>query len=213
MKLELVDMEKWNRKEQVNHFIEHVRCVMSITVDIDVTALVKAVKQQKRKFYPTFLYIVSKIVNSRNEFKMGYDKDGNVGVWDVVHPSYIIFNKDDESVTKIFTKWIDDFEDFYSSSCKDIEKHENTSVFCTTDIPINVFDVSCLPWIKYNSLDLHVFDSGTYLAPVITWGKYEDDGSGRVIMPLSMQIHHAVADGFHLSRFFIEVQELCNSLL
>ena len=27
-------------------------------------------------------------------------------------------------------------------------------------------------------------------------------------MPVSMNIHHAVADGFHLSRFFIELQEL-----
>ena len=26
-------------------------------------------------------------------------------------------------------------------------------------------------------------------------------------MPLTMNIHHAVADGFHLSRFFTEVQE------
>ncbi|MBY2254487.1 chloramphenicol acetyltransferase, partial [Clostridioides difficile] len=34
----------------------------------------------------------------------------------------------------------------------------------------------------------------------------------RYIMPLTMNIHHAVADGFHLSRFFNEVQELINSI-
>ena len=34
----------------------------------------------------------------------------------------------------------------------------------------------------------------------------------KYFMPLSMNIHHAVADGFHLSRFFIEVQELIYSL-
>ena len=27
-----------------------------------------------------------------------------------------------------------------------------------------------------------------------------------------MNIHHAVADGFHLSKFFLEVQELINFL-
>jgi len=27
-----------------------------------------------------------------------------------------------------------------------------------------------------------------------------------------MNLHHAVADGFHISRFFIEVQELMDSL-
>lgn len=31
-------------------------------------------------------------------------------------------------------------------------------------------------------------------------------------MPLTMNIHHVVADGYHLSRFFIEVQELIDSL-
>ena len=32
-------------------------------------------------------------------------------------------------------------------------------------------------------------------------------------MPLTMNIHHAVADGFHLSRFFTEVQEQMDALI
>ena len=51
-----------------------------------------------------------------------------------------------------------------------------------------------------------MFDNGTYLAPVITWGKFETE-NGRSVLPLSMNIHHAVADGWHLSRFFADVQE------
>ena len=76
---------------------------------------------------------------------------------------------------------------------------------------LNFFDVSCLPWVKYSHFDVHVFDEGIFLAPVITWGKYEIE-QGKYHLPLTMNIHHAVADGFHLSRFFIEVQELINSL-
>ncbi len=71
--------------------------------------------------------------------------------------------------------------------------------------------MSCLPWIKYRHFDLHVFDEGKFLAPVVTWGKYQQE-SDRFIMPLTMNIHHAVADGFHLARFFTQVQELINSL-
>ena len=56
-----------------------------------------------------------------------------------------------------------------------------------------------------------MFDEGDFLAPVITWGKYEVEQE-KYLMPLSMNIHHAVADGFHLSRFFIEVQELIYSI-
>lgn len=32
----------------------------------------------------------------------------------------------------------------------------------------NYFDVSCLPWVKHKHFDVHVFDEGTFLAPVIT---------------------------------------------
>lgn len=52
----------------------------------------------------------------------------------------------------------------------------------------------------------------TTLAPVVTWGKYELQ-QGRLKMPLTMNIHHAVADGFHLSRFFTEVQEQMDALI
>ena len=78
-------------------------------------------------------------------------------------------------------------------------------------MPPNTFDVSCLPWVRYRSFDMHIFDSGTYLAPVVTWGKYAREGE-RTVLPVSMNIHHAVADGFHLSRFFLELQELLDAL-
>ena len=77
-------------------------------------------------------------------------------------------------------------------------------------MPPNTFDVSCLPWVRYRSFDMHIFDSGTYLAPVVTWGKYEREGD-RTVLPVSLNIHHAVADGFHLSRFFLELQELLDT--
>ena len=54
----------------------------------------------------------------------------------------------------------------------DKEKHEADRAFVENQ-PLNFFDVSCLPWVKYSHFDVHVFDEGKFLAPVITWGKYE----------------------------------------
>ena len=39
------------------------------------------------------------------------------------------------------------------------------------------------------------------------WGKYQEE-KGRMIMPVTTSVHHAVSDGFHLSRFFNELQAL-----
>ena len=78
--------------------------------------------------------------------------------------------------------------------------------------PLNTFDISCLPWLHYTAFDLHGFDEGRYLAPVITWGKYADYG-GKLQLPLTLQIHHAVADGFHAARFFADVETITASMV
>ena len=45
----------------------------------------------------------------------------------------------------------------------------------------------------------------------MTIGKAEEIG-GAVKIPLTMQISHAVADGFHIARFFKEVTETAEKL-
>ncbi|EPW8855484.1 CatA-like O-acetyltransferase, partial [Enterobacter kobei] len=39
---------------------------------------------------------------------------------------------------------------------------------------------------------------------------YEQEG--RVLLPLAVQVHHSVCDGFHVARFFNELQEVCDAL-
>ena len=99
---------------------------------------------------------------------------------------------------------------FHGNFLKDRERYKDLRGFDFTGVPQNIFNVSCLPWLKYKSFDIHVFDEGKYLAPVVTWGKYEER-NGRLTIPLSVNIHHAVCDGFHLCRFFNELQTFIDS--
>ena len=43
------------------------------------------------------------------------------------------------------------------------------------------------------------------LCPIFTWGKFERSGD-KTVMPLTIQIHHASADGFHIAQLFQELQ-------
>ena len=156
------------------------------------------------------IWIVSKVVNAHDEFKYSWNNTGDLIKWNFISPSYTEFHKEDENFTKLVTEFSDDIFEFSERFMVDKEKHEADRAFVENQ-PLNFFDVSCLPWVKYSHFDVHVFDEGKFLAPVITWGKYEMS-HGRYMMPLTMNIHHAVADGFHLCRFFNEVQELINTL-
>ena len=212
MKLNIIDLNTWKRSEHLLHYLNNLKNVVSMTVDIDVTNFLQQTRESSIRFFPAFLYVVTKTVNRHEEFRMGYGPEGKVGIWDEVCPSYIVFHPDDETLTRIFTPWKDDFQMFYRSVTGDMDKHQSFRGFSIDNVPPNIFDVSCVPWTRYNSLDIHVFDKGTYLAPVITWGKFDTDYAGKITLPLSMQIHHAAADGFHICRFFNEVQGLCDTL-
>ncbi|MBP8894155.1 MAG: chloramphenicol acetyltransferase CAT, partial [Saprospiraceae bacterium] len=49
-----------------------------------------------------------------------------------------------------------------------------------------------------------------YLIPIFTMGKYFQQDN-KILLPMSVQVHHAVCDGYHTSRFFNEVQELVSN--
>lgn len=148
--------------------------------------------------------------DSHDEFKYGWDKQGNLIQWDYVSPSYTDFHSEDENFVKMVTAYSDNLFEFCNKVKADRGRHKNDRAVLKNQ-PLNLFDVSCLPWVKYKHFDVHVFDEGKFLAPVVSWGKYEQE-SGKLMMPLTMNIHHAVVDGFHLSRFFNEVQDLINTL-
>lgn len=210
MNYTFVNLNEWSRGSLFKFYIDKMRIVMSLTADVNVTNLRAYSKKNNLNFYPLMLWVVSKIINSHDEFKYSWDDAGNLIKWDFVSPSYTDFHADDENFVKMVTEYSDDLFEFCSRVDKDRQRHKNERAILFNQPP-NFFDVSCLPWIKYSHFDIHVFDEGKFLAPVVTWGKFEEK-DGKLIMPLTMNIHHAVADGFHLSRFFNEVQELMDSL-
>ena len=204
-----IDCDTWSRGKLFRFYIDKMRMVMSMTVDVDVTSLKDYARKNAIAFYPLMLWTVSKVINSHEEFKYGWDEEGNLIRWDFVSPSYTDFHPEDESFTKMVTEYADDLFTFCDRVKADRERHKNARAILENQKP-NFFDVSCLPWVKYKHFDIHVFDEGRFLAPVVTWGRYERE-NGRLMMPLTMNIHHAVADGFHLSRFFREVQDVLDT--
>ena len=47
--------------------------------------------------------------------------------------------------------------------------------------------------------------------PRLSWGKYREDG-GRIVLPYSVQVHHAFVDGIHIARFKDALEAMLNAL-
>ena len=59
-------------------------------------------------------------------------------------------------------------------------------------------------------------DGYPFLAPIVNWGKYREE-NGRLMMPVSVRLNHAVADGFLVANVFRllekEIESLGNSFV
>ena len=92
MNYRVIDMDKYYRKDVFRHFSEDCKCSISMTARINVTELVRYSKQTGTKFYINFLYILSKALNSRDDYKMGYVWQKNELIcYDSINDAYQYF--------------------------------------------------------------------------------------------------------------------------
>lgn len=206
MDFQLIEQEAWKRKEYFDHYFKHVPCTYSMTVKLDITGL------KDKKLYPTLLYGLATIVNRHEEFRTAMNENGQVGVFSEMMPCYTIFHKDSQTFSNLWTAYTADYTEFCARYREDMERYGNTEgMTAKPNTPENTFPVSMIPWTTFEGFNLNLKNGYDYLLPIFTFGKYQQD-NGRYYIPLSVQVHHAVCDGFHTSRFINELQELIDTL-
>lgn len=208
MNYKVVDMNNYYRKRVFRHFSEDCKCSVSITSRIDVTELYSYSKQTNTKFYINFLYILSKVLNSRDDYKMAYVYETQqLIVYDKINPVQYIFHEDTETCTPVYTEYMEDYEEYYKACEQDIEKAKNTREYMldSANHP-NWFDASYISWLSYDSLNIELPDGYLYFMPIVNWGKFRKEND-RLMMPVSVRLNHAVADGYLVSKVFLLLQK------
>lgn len=209
MKFNIIDRENWHRKEYFEHFLQQ-QTTFSITNDINITVLMENLKKKNYKLYPAFIFMITKIVNSHREFRTSFNSEGKLGYWTEVLPFYTIFDKKTCTFSGIWSPNLPTFSEFHSQYEKDVEKYNGTSsLFPKIPIPENNIPISMIPWSSFTAFNLNINNGGDFLLPIITGGKYSQV-KGEYFLPVSLQIHHAVCDGYHASVFMNDLQRLAD---
>ena len=224
MNYKMVDFSTWPRGDLFQFYMDHMRVVMSLTVDMDVTPLVRLVKQRGMKFYPAMIWVVSRVINAHEEFKLGWDQGGNLIRWDFVSPSYAHFHPEDGNFTKLVTPYTEDLPAFHTRFLEDREKYRGLRGVVEGQ-PANHFDVSCLPWVRYRHFDVHVFDRGGLSCPGGHLGQVRGGGQqtghaadhehpprgGRRVSPLPVLYRGTGGDGPYGRRQSHRLRPVCRS--
>ena len=203
MNYRIVDKETYYRKGVYKHFTDDCKCSSSITARLDVTELVKYSKSTNTKFYINFLYLLSKVLNSRDDYRMAYLwQSDELICYDIINPIQYVFHEDTETCTPVYTTYYEEYKEFYENAQKDIECAKETKTYeLDTQNHPNWFDASYISWLSYDSLNIELPDGYLFFLPIINWGKYREE-NGRLMMPVSVRMNHAIADGFLIANVF-----------
>ncbi|SFE58894.1 chloramphenicol O-acetyltransferase type A [Phytobacter palmae] len=206
-----VDLSRWARKEHFEAFQSFAQCTFSQTVQLDITALLKQIKEAGWKFYPTMIFLIARIVNRHTEFRMAI-KDNELVIWDEIHPCYTIFHDETETFSSLWSQYDGNILHFLNHFSEDVERYrDNLSYLPKEESLENVFFVSANPWVSFTSFNINVANMQNFFAPMFTLGKYYKQGE-KVLLPFAVEVHHAVCDGFHVARLINELQEMCDDL-
>ena len=204
----IIDKETYYRKGVFRHFTEDCKCSTSVTARVDVTELAEWSKKTGTKFYINFLYLLTKVLNSRDDYRLGYLWQTNELIcYDQINPTQYVFHEDTETCTPVYSTYSDDYAVFYRNALEDVEKAKQTREYGldAANHP-NWFDASFIPWLSYDSLNIELPDGYLYFAPIINWGKYREE-SGRLMMPVSVRLNHAIADGYLVAKVFLLLEK------
>lgn len=209
--MKYIDLENWKRKEHFEFFYKMDYPQYNICMNLDVTNFLKFVKDMKFSFYYSMIYAVTNIINITEDFKYRI-RDGKVIFHDIIHPSFtdigVYFN---DELFKMVTLDFNQNLEIFQKTAK-ITSQNQTKYFPKTSAGRDdLIYISCIPWISFTHISHTISLNRNESVPRISWGKYYKS-ENKVLLPFSVQVHHALNDGIHVGKYIEKLQAYLNEI-
>ena len=97
-----LDLRSWSRGEVFWYFSQMALTGYSMTVKLDITHMKACLEAAGMKFFPAYLWLVTKVLNEQMEFRIA-EKDGQVGYYDGLTPLHAHFHEEEKTFSLMWT--------------------------------------------------------------------------------------------------------------
>jgi chloramphenicol O-acetyltransferase type A len=203
------DIENWKRKDLFHFFRTYDDPFTGVTTTLDVTKLHTYCKQGDHSFFLASLYFLTQAMNQVEEFKLRI-LDGQVVLYDRIDCGSTILH-DDETFSFCYFEMKDHFVDFERSGKVSIENQLQKKKLEPREDELGVIHCTVIPWTSFTSIKHARRMDNEDSIPKVALGKYYTEGS-IIVMPISIEVNHALLDGVHVGKFLNLLQETLHSL-
>jgi chloramphenicol O-acetyltransferase type A len=205
---EYLDTEAWSRRHLFRLFKDYDDPYFNVCADVDVTPLLAFARERGLSCSVAYHYLSLKTANEVEPFRYRL-RGERVLVHGRVHAGAIVLLPD-ESFTFVYFDFTEDFGAFHAGARALVERARvEPPPLDARAAQDDLIYHSVIPWVSFTSIS-HARDSRQRSGiPKVAFGKYRDVG-GRVLMPVSVEAHHALMDGLHVGRYFERLQSHCS---
>jgi chloramphenicol O-acetyltransferase type A len=200
-----LDIETWSRRELFEFFIAYSNPYFNICANVDVTKLLTLVREQPQlKISLAVHYFALRVANEIEPFRYRL-KDEKVFVYDVINGGTTVLLPN-ESFAYAYFDYQRDFKRFIEGMGKAVDDIRTGSGKLKPTMRDDVIYHTTLPWISFTSF-AHARTRGRGdSVPRFVFGKFFKEND-RTLMPISVEVHHALMDGLHVGRYLGRLEE------
>jgi chloramphenicol O-acetyltransferase type A len=200
-----IDLETWARRDLFEFFRGFDKPYFNISARVDVTKLLAFLRVRSGVSVSlAYHYFALRAANEIEPFRYRL-RDGRVIVHDVVHGGTTVLLAN-ESFTFAYFNYQDDFDKFATEAGRAVKQAQTgNDPFKPTSRDDTIY-FTALPWVSFTSFS-HARNWGREdSVPRIAFGKFIREND-RTLLPISVEVHHALMDGLHVGRFLTRMEE------
>ncbi len=206
---QIMDLANWNRKRTFEMYRNFDDPFFGLIFNVDVTKMVSHSKKSGESFFLNSLHSCIYTANQIESFRYRLVND-EVRIYDIIHPGSTIFLPD-ETFGFCYFQYFVDREQFLIEGKKTLDQNlENPSSDPKFDV-IDLIHFSVIPWISFTGFKHASHQRNMDSVPKIVLGKYFQQGDS-IMMPVSVEVNHAMMDGYHVGLFEKELQLKLNDI-
>lgn len=201
----LIDLDNWNRKEHFLFFSKFDEPFFGVTVKVDCTIAYQKAKEKGVSFFLYYLYRALKAANGVENFRYRIIENQPYD-YATTNASPTI-NRPNGTFGFAYINYFENENKFYEYALQEIENVKKTSSLMPSISGENVIHFSAIPWIDFTSISHARNFSHPDSCPKISFGKMTEN-NGQKEMSVSIHVHHALMDGYHVGLFIEKFQSL-----
>jgi len=199
-----LDLTTCHRKSTYDFFSTFEEPFFNISANVDVTNLYQRCKAEGNSFFLASLHASQAVVNELEAFRLRIVED-EVRCHDLVHfGSTVLY--EDKSFGFCYFEYIREQAAFLADANQRLRDFRSAKSFDPKLSDIHMVHYSVIPWIAFTSFKHARQVRPNDSIPKIVFGKRHQVGD-KQMMPISVEVNHALMDGFHVGKYFQLLEE------